>query len=190
MNTGFKILVLAGLFFSTTAIADVWDNLEAHSLENQENEGVEDYVWKEAGRHLPGYPQENDLLEISGPPAYRNYHYLIDGKTLVVGADGVVRYSIVIRSPSGSDNVMYDGLRCSNSQIKNYAYGTSDMDGKKKWINKQNISWNAIRSSGVTGYSRTLAENYFCDHNGAVLKRHEIIQNIKYGKGPVDGLYY
>jgi len=39
------------------------------------------------------------------------------------------------------------------------------------------------------GYTRSLAENYFCNTLGEVLKRHEIIQNIKYGKGTVDGFY-
>ncbi len=190
MKISFKMFVFAGFLYSMTATADVWDSIEAYSLENQENEGVEDYVWKETGSQLPAYPQEDDLLEVSGPPAYRNYQYLIDSKSLTVGADRVVRYSIVIRSSSGSDNVMYDGLRCIVSQIKNYAYGTTGMDGKKKLIAREGTDWGAFRTTGATGYAPILASDYFCDHSGSVLKRHEIIQNIKYGKGPVDGLYY
>lgn len=182
------MLLLTGtLLISNTAFADVWDKLNSH--EYQENENVEDYVWKEGDNKIPDYPQNNDLLEVSGPPAYQNYQYLLDGKNLQVGADGVVRYSIVIRSPAGSDNVMYEGLRCTTSQVKAYAYGSTDMDGRKKFIPRQNANWKPVSSSGVSGYSESLAVNYFCDHNGAILKRHEIIQNIKYGKGDVDGLY-
>lgn len=180
------ILLLLG---SSTVFADVWDKLGSHAQEYGENEGVEDYIWKEGSNQLPDYPQDNDLLEVSGPPAYRNYQYLIDGKTLSVGADGVVRYSIVIRSPSGADNVMFDGIRCTSSQIKNYAYGSTDMDGKKKFIQKQSATWKPFQSSGITGYAPILTANYFCNFEGIMLTRQEIIQNIKYGKGNVDGLY-
>ena len=189
-----KILALYGavllLAFSTTAVADVWDNLDSFSDEYQENEGVEEFIWKEGSNNLPGYPQDKNLLEVAGPPMYQNYQYLIDEESLIVGQDGVVRYSIVIRSSGGSDNVLYDGLRCTTKQIKNYAYGSTDKDDKKKFSQKKNAQWRAFRTTGATAYGSILAANYFCDHNGAVLKRHEIIQNIKYGKGEVDGLYY
>ncbi|MCP3848865.1 MAG: hypothetical protein GY694_01315 [Gammaproteobacteria bacterium] len=179
------------VFFSLTnsAFADVWDKIEAHKTENAENEGVEDYIWKEGGSFLPPYPQDSDLLEVAGPPSYQNYQYLIDGKTLSIGDDGVVRYSLVIRSTNGSDNVMFDGLRCTNRQIKNYAYGSTDMDGNKKFIERQDASWKPFRSTGVMGYGPIFMSSYFCNFDGALLSRHEIIQNIKYGKGNVDGLY-
>ena len=171
-----------------TSFADIWEKLNEHEF--QENEGVEEYVWKEQGAAIPDYPEDKNLLEISGPAAYRNYQYLIDGKNLQVGEDGVVRYSIVIRSPNGADNVMFDGLHCTSAQVKNYAYGSTDMTGKKIFFPRQKVQWQPVRSSGVTGYSAILRTNYFCDMQGAILTRQEIIQNIKYGKGEVDGLYY
>lgn len=175
--------------FATTVSADVWDTLGSHAEETQMNENVEEYVWKEGDSDLPDYPQEKNLLAVAGPPAYRKYQYLIDARSLTVGPDGVVRYSLVIRSPSGADNVMYDGIRCNRDQIKNYAYGITDMDGKKKFIKKQSIQWKPLRGTGATGYGPIFVRNYFCDHYGAVLTRKEIIQNIKYGKGNMDGLY-
>ncbi|MCU7799467.1 MAG: CNP1-like family protein [gamma proteobacterium symbiont of Lucinoma myriamae] len=183
-------LLISLLIHNTAVLAgDVWDKLGSHRQEYQDNEGVEDYVWKEGSNAMPAYPENSDLLEVAGPPAYQNYQYLIDGKSLTVGADGVVRYAIVIRSSSGADNAMFDGIRCTTNQMKNYAYGTTGMDGKKKFILKSNAAWKPFRSVGVTGYGPILAANYFCDHSGVTLKRHVIIQNIKYGKGEVDGLY-
>jgi len=172
------------LLFSMTnnTFADVWDNIDAHTTEYAVNEGVEGYVWKEGSSSLPAYPQDSDLLEVAGPPTHRNYQYLIDGKTLSVGEDDVVRYSIVIRSPNGADNVMFDGIHCTNRQIKNYAYGSTDMDGNKKFIERQSASWKLSPTSGVTGYAPILMSNYFCNFEGVLLSRHEIIQNIKYGK--------
>ena len=138
---------------------------------------------------MPDYPENSDLLEFSGPPAYKNYQYLIDSKNLQVGKDGVVRYSIVIRSSSGADNVMYEGLRCTTEQVKSYAYGSTGMDGKKQFIARLEPKWKPLSGSGVTGYTRSLRVNYFCSLEGFPLSKHEIIQNIKYGKGPVDGTY-
>lgn len=186
-----SFLLISLLIQSTVVLAgDVWDKWGSHRQEYQENEGVEDYIWKEGSDAIPAYPENSDLLEVAGPPTYQNYQYLIDGKSLTVGADGVVRYVIVIRSSSGADNAMFDGIRCTTGQMKNYAYGSTGMDGKKKFILKSNAAWKPFHSSGVTGYGPILAANYFCDHSGVPLKRHVIIQNIKYGKGEVDGLYY
>ena len=187
-NMGFFFAsVLIVLLTANTVLADVWDKLDGY--EYQENENVEDYVWKEDGSGIPDYPENNDLLEVEGPAAYRNYQYLIDGKTLLVGGDGVVRYSIVIRSSSGSDNVMFEGLRCNTAQVKIYAYGSTDTQDRKVFTPKANSAWKALRSSGVSGYSDNFAKSYFCDNFGAVLSRNEIIKNIKYGKGSVDGIY-
>ncbi len=187
-NMGFFFVsVLVVLLTANTVLADVWDKLDGY--EYQENENVEDYVWKEDGSGIPDYPENNDLLEVEGSPAYRNYQYLIDGKTLLVGGDGVVRYSIVIRSSSGSDNAMFEGLRCNTSQVKIYAYGSTDTQGKKIFTPKENSAWKPLRSSGVSGYSDNFAKSYFCDKFGTVLSSNEIIKNIKYGKGSVDGIY-
>ena len=191
-----KQLLFPVLFIFAIAIeiaspvfADVWDNLPSFQEEYKMNEGVEDYVWKEGSTVLPDYPDDDDLLEVEGPPAYRSYQYLIDGKNLQVGEDGVVRYSIVIRSPSGADNVMYEGLRCNTAEVKNYAYGSTNMDGKKIFFARSKPVWKSVTSSGVTGYTDSLRRNYFCSFEGAVLTLHEIMQNIKYGKGSVDGIY-
>lgn len=184
------LLPFSTIVFSSIVFADTWDKMDSFSDEYEENDNAEDFVWKEEGDNLPAYPQDNDLLEVAGPPAYQNYQYLIDEKSLKVGQDGVVRYTLVIRSSSGADNVMYDGIRCTTQQLKSYAYGSTGMNGKKKFIKKQSIDWKAFRLSGVTAYAPIFVTNYFCDHYGIALKRHEIIQNIKYGKGNVDGLYY
>jgi hypothetical protein len=182
------VFVMQMLLPGHVVMADIWGDLQGH--EYQLNDDVEEYVWQEGDSKVPDYPKESDLVAVNGPSAYSNYQYLIDVKTLNVGADDVVRYSIIIRSASGSDNAFYEGLHCSESRVKTYAFGRIDDDGKQAYIMRKRINWKAVRSSGVNGYTENLATSYFCDHNGAILKRHEIIQNIKYGKGNVDGLYY
>jgi len=174
------------LFLSTQIWADVWDKLNEYDY--QEND-VEEYIWKEGGSKTPGYPKDDDLVEVSGSPAYKNYQYLIDVETLQVGDDGVVRFSLVIRSSSGSDNAFFDGFRCTSSEMKTYAYGITGMDDKKKFIARSNPQWRPATSTGVKGYGQTFIANYLCGFNGKSIKRDEVIQNIKYGKGTVDGIY-
>ena len=183
----FSIALCSFFLLAGTVMADVWDKL--HGYEYQDND-VEDYVWKEGKTSIPDYPQDSNLIEVEGPPAYRNYQYLVDEKSIQFGEDYVVRFTVVIRSPAGADNVMYDGLRCSTSEIKNYAYGSTDKKGKKILFPRSGAVWKPIRETGVMGYSKIFAINYICDFDGFPLKRDEIIQNMKYGKGNVDGIYY
>lgn len=187
-----NLLFITSVFLwlpGNTVLAGIWDKLPAHQEEYKENEGVEDFVWKEGSSNLPDYPENKDLLEVFGSAEFQNYLYLIDGKQLQVGEDGVVRYTIVIRSPSGADNVMYEGLRCTTGEVKQYAYGTTNMDGKKTFFPRHKPVWKPISSVGVTGYTNSLRANYFCSFEDFPLTQHEILQNIKYGKGNVDGMY-
>jgi hypothetical protein len=190
-----KIIILfSSVFlslFSTFIIADVWDDLDSFSQDYEYNEGVKEFVWKEGeGQYkFPPYPKTMDLFKVEGPVNYSQYDYLVDVKNLSVSADGVVRYSLIIRSSSGVDNVLYDGLQCNQQTLKHYAYGSTDTEGKKKWIAKSTVQWTSWSSSGINAYSSILARHYFCGQNGN-LTRQEIIQNIKYGKSSVNGLYY
>ncbi len=184
-----SLIILSLSIYSVTAVADVWNKWGGFKDEYKDNDNADEYVWKEETTQLPTYPKNSDLLKIMGPAAYRNYQYLIDGKTLTVGSDGVIRFSLVIRSSSGSDNVLFDGLRCHTGQAIHYAYGITNNEGQKSFNKKTKPQWKPFRSDGVMGYSTLLAMSYFCDPNSVPLTRHEIIQNIKYGKGPVDGLY-
>lgn len=183
----FLIVLCSSLFLASPLMADVWDKLQGDEYKDND---VEDYVWKEGRTNIPDYPQDSNLIEVEGPPAYRNYQYLVDEKSIQLGEDYVVRFTVVIRSPAGADNVMYDGVRCSTSEIKNYAYGSTDKKGKKILFPRTGAAWKPIRETGVMGYSKIFAVNYICDFDGFPLKRNAIIQNMKYGKGNVDGLYY
>ena len=48
--------------------------------------------------------------------------YGIDPQTLSISpSDRVVRYVVVVRSPSGGRNVFYEGIRCPTAEMKTYA---------------------------------------------------------------------
>src|SRR5689334_1971589 len=60
--------------------------------------------WAELQTQLPAYPKMENLLLFDPGPASNNLHY-IDAPSIVVGADGIVRYTLVIKSPTGATNV-------------------------------------------------------------------------------------
>ena len=68
--------------------------------------------WAELQTQLPAYPKAENLLPFDAGPASDNFHY-IDAPSIAVGGDGVVRYTLVIKSPTGAMNVTYEGMRCA-----------------------------------------------------------------------------
>ena len=104
---------------------------------------------------LPDYPVDANLIQflVSSASSFRFY---IDASTLAPGADGVIRYVLVARSPSGYANVSYEGMRCVTSSYQVYALG----DGGK-W-NRRESEWREIELNPVRRWHAELRSRYFC----------------------------
>jgi len=116
-------------------------------------------MWKEKGVALPPYPEEDDFLEFPVDDPRERFRYFIDGRNLSVGDDGVVRYTLVIRSPSGGKNISFEGMRCDSNEFKVYAYGGSR--GQLKPLKAP--QWEQIKRQGPYRYHITLQQLYFCE---------------------------
>ena len=79
-----------------------------------------DKSWAELQVQLPAYPKAENLLPFDAGPASHNLHY-IDAPSIVVGEDGIVRYTLVIKSPEGAVNVSYEGMRCATDAVRESA---------------------------------------------------------------------
>lgn len=146
---------------------------------NQESDwerAQRDRNWKEGAVKLPPYPGTADLIgfEVS---AASDFKFFIDGASLSVGDDGVVRYALVARSPSGVANVSYEGIHCSDGNYKIYAFGGPD----KRWSRNALAQWRPIEASGPMRWHRVLERDFFCPRGIrvasasvalAALKRH------------------
>jgi len=184
------VAITLAVSLTTTTVTyaeDVFEKLFPYEYGEFEGD-FEGNKWKEEQLTLPEFPNDDDLLEFTGPPGYSQYRYSIDGKSLKVGSkDGVVRYILVIASKSGSKNVYYQGLSCKKQQLKQYAYGDSS---NSKLIASKLPKWEALSQRGAMGYSDNLASFYFCNHMGQVLTRDGIIHKLKYGQGEQDSEYF
>lgn len=130
----------------------------AHAQQNKfEYEFDHERPWVELQTQLPGYPQPENLLQFDPGPVSDNTH-LVDASSIAVGEDGVVRYSLVIRSPSGAMNVSYEGIRCQTAEKRTYAYGRND----GTWARARLSRWADLENLAQNYAQRALYRYYFC----------------------------
>jgi len=126
---------------------------------NPENIGgvPEEKPFKEDPLNLPASPDDAALIEVR-PRGRSKKRFYIDRNSVSLGADWMVRYTAVIKSPSGVPNVSYEGMRCKTSEYKVYAYGTRD----GTWANAREPKWQDV--DGTTANFRySLWVDYLCD---------------------------
>ena len=111
----------------------------------------------ESGITLPATPKAGNLIEFYVSAATRN-HFFIDGASLSVGSDGVIRYVLVVKTPGGATNTSFEGIRCSSGEYKLYAIGQDDGD----WTRVRPSVWRPIGSRSVNGDHAALSRDYFC----------------------------
>jgi len=131
--------------------------------------------WKEIAIQIPAAPAEADLLPFAvGPTATQRY--AIDAKSVSVGSDGVVRYTVVTTSPAGARNVSYEGIRCKSRERKTYAFGHAD----GSWGRSRRDEWlPMIGSDRPAPHQAALAEDYFCKDDMVAGKAEEIVQRLR-----------
>ncbi len=142
-------------------------------------------AWVELDVKLPPYPKPGNLVEFDAGGTSRNQS-LVDTESISVGSDGVVRYTLVIRSPGGGENVSYEGMRCDMRQQKYYAFGRRD----GSWSNARQSEWRRIEYKDANRQHGVLYANYFCYDRILVKSPKEAVQRFKYGapsRSKIDG---
>jgi hypothetical protein len=125
---------------------------------------------------LPPMPQTSDLLPFEAS-ATTNLTFAVDAKSLSVGSDGVVRYTVVITSPQGARNVYYEGVRCDAYEWRRYA--AADESGAQ-WDRGASNDWRRIENSELNAYQAALYQDYMCANKLPQGKAQAIVQNIRY----------
>lgn len=142
-------------------------------LERDEGTGT----WVELEAKMPPFPKSGNLIAFDVSSATRNRFY-IDSQSIAIGSDGVVRYTIVIRSPGGAENISYEGIRCETREQKYYAFGRRD----GTWSNARSNEWRYIEYKEANRQHGVLYADYLClDRKRPVKSPAEAIQRFKYG---------
>ena len=132
-------------------------------------------AWEEQKALLPPYPVAASLVEFAVPEG-RGFHFFIDARSLAVGEDGVVRYVLVARSPSGVDNVSFEGLRCATGEYRIYATGHAD----GTWAARTG-RWQAISGARAGPWRQVLQTDCFCANGQPIRNREEGLRALRQG---------
>lgn len=156
-----RILALVCFMVFTASGHAEWGDFEHDFEANQK-------TWKEIESQLPPAPLPADLIEVKLDSSTRNKLF-VDTASLSIGGDGVVRYTAIIRTPSGAQNISYEGLRCETGERKLYAFGRSSGNASGTdtgtWSRNRNARWEPIQARLAGGYHRELFFHYLCTVN-------------------------
>lgn len=136
--------------------------------------------WAEMQQQLPAYPDDANLLKLDVGSA-TPHHYFVDAKSVSTGADGVVRYTMVIKASGGAVNVSFEGIRCESREQKYYAIGRSD----KTWVRARNPQWRHIQPKDYTAHHITLTRDFMCRGKLMVESAEQIVRDLRAGPKPM-----
>jgi hypothetical protein len=132
--------------------------------------------WKEGEVKLPPFPGSEGLIEFQVVGG--SFRFFIDPHSLSVGPDGVVRYTLVARSPAGYANVSYEGMRCADGSYKVFALGNDS-----RWSSRES-EWRRIEPKGMNASHHELRRSYFCPNTQVIETAAEGLDALRRGGHP------
>ena len=136
-------------------------------------------VWKEAETVLPDFPKEENLLEFYVSAATSN-RFFVDGATLSVGPDSVVRFTLLVKTSGGATNTTFEGIRCATRERRLYATGRSD----GTWLKARISEWLPIENKTVNRQHAALSREIFCPRGGIIKTADEGRDALRRGRHP------
>jgi len=135
--------------------------------------------WQEEETVLPAFPQDANLQAFY-VSELTQHRFFIDGTTLAVGKDGVVRYVLVIRTRGGATNISLEGIRCESREVKIYATGQRD----GSWTKSRRDEWRPIENKPANRHHAALSRDLFCPGGVAIRTPAEGREALRLGKHP------
>lgn len=124
---------------------------------------------------LPPLPQEENLLPFQvGPTSARN-KFFVDRASVILTDAGVLRYTVVIRTPGGAENISYEGMNCTRREVRSYAYASKG----GAWLRARNDAWESIGGTAYNGYRAVLASDGFCVESAPVSSAAEAVRKLE-----------
>jgi CNP1-like family len=122
--------------------------------------------------------ERSRLVEVTpGLLGASDFRYYVDWGSVSAGEDSIVRYALVARSPSGAENVTFEGLRCQG-EYRVYAVGTAHGG----WAGRPS-EWRPMPRS-PKAIQPALAKQYFCPGRAAIRSSEEGQRAVRSGGHP------
>ena len=106
------------------------------------------------------------------------FKFAIDPDSIRLDPDGVTRYVLVITSPSGGQQVNFEGIRCETFQFALYA----TLNTNSIWQANQRKTWTDIKNNEANRYHGALAQGAFCNNKSQVKNKSLILDSLQPNK--------
>lgn len=137
--------------------------------------------WKEIEAKIPPYPRNADLVSFD-PGGGTPHRYYLDARSLSIGEDGVVRYTLVVKAAGGTSSVSFEGIRCESREQKYYAVGSPGGN----WVRARNPQWSEVgRLDANRRHHFVLYSEYLCMDRLPVRTVREMLELLKSQKTSV-----
>jgi hypothetical protein len=130
-------------------------------------------VFKEGSTTMPLNPPNKETLQPFYVSQGTIFKFSVDTNSILIGADGVTRYMVVIISPSGSVQSQYEGIRCDSFQWR--LYGTLENGA---WRENPLSAWRSIQSNVPNRYQAALAQGAFCNFDSQEKNINTILKSL------------
>jgi hypothetical protein len=128
----------------------------------------------------PAYPRDQNLIEYY-QSATASMRYYVDAASIsALWKQGEVRYTLVVRSPSGARNVSFEAMRCSGNQYRVIATGNP----AGTWNTRPGEWRDIVRRADLEAQS-TLKRQFFCPHNDPIQSSAEGVDALRRGAHPL-----
>lgn len=165
-------LLLLG--FSAHVHADSFDQGSAMKMNPGDFDDDDGKSWQEIKTEIPPAPQAANLVSFYVSPT-ATMNFFIDVNSISVGADGVVRYTLVSKSQAGAENVSYEGIRCQTYESKLYAFGQKDGNWSRARLN----DWKQISEAAGNRQHAALAKDFLCQDGMVAGKADDIRSRLR-----------
>ena len=135
----------------------------AFSADADQRNPDDEKEWREIKSiQFPPVPKARNLIRLDSASLGARYEYFIDGSSILLGTDKVIRYTVVLQSDTGVRNVYFEGIRCETMEARTYGYATRQSGFKPL----ASSSWKKMRGVGPFAYRLLLANKFMCDSDG------------------------
>ena len=105
------------------------------------------------------------------------HQFFIDAASVNIGSDGVVRYTLMMKTAGGAVNVSFEGIRCETREQKYYAFGQAGGG----WTRARDPAWRPILVRQHTRHLSLLHSDYFCEGRDTVKTARAAVDALRYG---------
>ncbi len=135
--------------------------------------------WVELQAQIPAFPKLEEGISFTVSGATDN-RFSIDPKSISVGEDDVVRYTLIVKSSEGAMNITFEGINCRSREIKLYAFGRAD----GTWSRNRYAKWSPILYKDRDRQHHMLYDDFFCPREIIVKDANEAIFALRQGLHP------